>query len=55
MLFAGQQQLIFNDETNKLVKRFVDALKLLYYYGEIPMFLLYKQNHLSKMKIHNRQ
>jgi hypothetical protein len=38
MLFTGQQQLIFNDETNKSVKLFADALKLLYYYEEIPMF-----------------
>jgi hypothetical protein len=38
MLFTDQQQLIFNDETNKSVKRFVGALKLLYYYEEIPMF-----------------
>jgi hypothetical protein len=55
MLEFDQQQLTFNDETNKLAALFVDALKLWYSNAKPPMLKLCSLNHLKEMKINNKQ
>lgn len=41
--------------TKKLVIQFEDALVLLYYYVGLTMLKVCRLNHLSKMKINNKQ